>query len=711
METFKKDWKRYLPALFFPLVLIYEELILQLFAADMPTMGYHVLYILAFSLSGGLLLWLLVDLCPNHKARSMLSYLLTFLMAVITCVEFCCRSFFKTFFEVGYMLHMAGDVTSQFSQQTNLIIMDSLPFIAASLLPLVLLAVFRKLLLPAERSFPMSKGVILALCIVIEAVAVQVIFIGTGTIKQDRNVFTSDYSADSAIPTFGVLKSLQLEGVYAIIGIPEAKLPDMPMPDMETPLPEVSDAPVEYGYNVEDIDFEALKAETTNKDLLAMHDYFSHVAPTQKNEYTGMFAGKNLIMLTLEGFSPYVIDPEITPTLYRLATEGFVFKNFYQPDWHQSTTGGEFAAMTGLIPTNVGGSLSFSASSRVEMPYALGHQFSELGYACRAYHNNTYTFYNRHKTHPNLGYDYKGLGHGLDMPSSTWPASDYEMMLATVDEYINNYVENGEPFHTYYMTVSGHAGYSWAGNRMSRAHKDEVADLPYSETIQAYFACQLEVEYALQYIVEQLEAAGIADDTVIAMTGDHYPYALASGTDYYHELEPVPTEPNEPERFRNAFILWSGSMTEPVEVDVPCSSIDMVPTISNLFGLTYDSRLYSGRDILATNYDVANPASRQPFVVFGTAGAGYSWISLAGEYNGYTRSFTPYPGYEDYADNADYIQAMCMKAKTMTDASRKIIAKNYYKVVLPEVVVTPSPEPTAVPAVSAAPSPAVSAQP
>ena len=710
MEPEKGRWKQLLPALFLPLVLFYEELILQLFAADMPSMGYHVLYLAAFSLSGGGLLWLLISLCSSHKARSVLSYIAVFLMAFMTCVEFCCRSFFKTFFEVGYMLHMAGDVTSQFSQQTGVIIMDSLPFIAAALLPLLLLAIFRRHLLPEDRSFPLKKSIILLLCIAVEAVTVLVIFLGGGMIKQDRNVFTSDFTANSAIPTFGVLKSLELEGVYSIIGIPEAKLPTgdvMPEENWE-------EEPVEYGYNVVDIDFDALKAETTNKDVLAMHDYFSGLTPTQKNEYTGMFQGKNLIMLTLEGFTPYCISPELTPTLYRLITEGFVFKNFYQPDWHQSTTGGEFAAMTGLIPTNVDGGLSFSVSARDEMPYALGNQFSRLGYACRAYHNNTFNFYNRNKTHPNLGYDYKGLGNGLEMPSSTWPASDLEMMQVTVDEYINNYVENGEPFHTYYMTVSGHAGYSWAGNRMSRAHQDEVQDLPYSETVKAYIACQLEVEYALQYIVEHLEAAGIADDTVIAMTGDHYPYALASGTDYYHELEPVETVPNEPERFRNAFILWSGSMTEPIEVDVPCSSIDMVPTLSNLFGLTYDSRLYSGRDILATNYDVAKPASPQPFVVFGSAGAGYSWISLAGEYNGYERVFTPYPGYEDYADNQDYIQAMCLKAKTMTDASRKIIAKNYYKVLMPYLYPEPAeesalPEETAVPAVS--PAPAVSAQP
>ena len=46
-------------------------------------------------------------------------------------------------------------------------------------------------------------------------------------------------------------------------------------------------------------------------------------------------------------------------------------------------------------------------------------------------------------------------------------------------------------------------------------------------------------------------------------------------------------------------ILWSPSMETPVEVKKCCMSVDIVPTLANLFGLAYDSRLYMGKDILS----------------------------------------------------------------------------------------------------------------
>ena len=123
---------------------------------------------------------------------------------------------------------------------------------------------------------------------------------------------------------------------------------------------------------------------------------------------------KNLILFTAESFSPWFISEDLTPALYRLTHEGFLFDNFYQPGWGQSTTGGEYAVMTGLIPTWVNGTTAFQASIGDAMPLAMGWTFRSLGYRARAYHNNDYTYYNRDQTHPNLGYDYKGYGNGLN---------------------------------------------------------------------------------------------------------------------------------------------------------------------------------------------------------------------------------------------------------------------------------------------------------
>ncbi len=134
------------------------------------------------------------------------------------------------------------------------------------------------------------------------------------------------------------------------------------------------------------------------------------------------------------------------------------------------------------------------------------------------------------------------------------------------------------------------------GNSMATRNRDVVKDMPYSDNARAYLACNYELEKALTYLLEQLEEAGIADRTVIALSADHYPYGLEK--QYIDELAGHTVEENF-ELYKNYFILWSAGMKETVTVDKYCSSLDIAPTIANLFGLSYDSRLYVGQDIFS----------------------------------------------------------------------------------------------------------------
>lgn len=676
----KKTMQSLCPLLFFPITILYQELLLRFFAVGAAPVDYHYLYLILFAAAFGCLFYALAQLPKSRKWRLGLTGLLTFALVVVFCTEYCAHSYFQIFFDVGYMLNMAGNVTSEFGADTVDTVIKGIPYILASLIPMGLLVWKNTLIVPEERPTPKKHAAAAGVFAALELLTVLLLLVGGGSLKEDREYFTADYAINPSITRFGLMCSLQLEGVYSIIGIPEyvPSLGGEPEPTVQ-PTPIVTPDPV-YGANVQDIDFDAIANSTKDKLVKEMSSYFAAKTPTDKNQYTGMFEGKNLIFLVAESFSPYAIDPELTPTLYRLSTEGFVFTDFYQPDWHQSTTGGEFAAVSGLLPTKVNGTLSFLSSASKAMPYALGNQFRELGYATRAYHNGSFNFYERHRTHPNLGYDYMAMGNGLKLLSKgAWPNSDHEMIQVTIDEYVDNYVNNGEKFHTYYMTISGHGSWGFGGHRMCAKHEAEVAHLTqYSNAVRAYLASQLELEYALREIVERLEAAGIADDTVIALTSDHYPYKLTPKE--YHELEPVDTGDRDMLRYRNSFILWCGSMEEPVVIDDPCSSIDILPTLSNLFGLEYDSRLFSGRDLLSTNYDVSDPDSPQPFAVSVDAGIGSSWVSLAGSYDSFTHTFTPNPGYEEY-DNEEYIDAMRAKAKDMFKYARNILYKDYYKLV------------------------------
>ena len=148
-------------------------------------------------------------------------------------------------------------------------------------------------------------------------------------------------------------------------------------PPVEEPTASPSPTPVVYGQNVMEIDFDALIANESDSTLLDMHNYFSSVEPTYKNVYTGMFEGKNLIWLVGEAFSSYAVDKDLTPTLYKLANEGFVFTNFYNPVWGVSTSDGEYVPMTGLIPKS--GVWSFAMSGENYMPFGMGNMLKKSG--------------------------------------------------------------------------------------------------------------------------------------------------------------------------------------------------------------------------------------------------------------------------------------------------------------------------------------------
>lgn len=451
-----------------------------------------------------------------------------------------------------------------------------------------------------------------------------VLFIGYQTAYNYYQDYQDFYDPAYVVKTFGVLASVQRDCMGDVL--PEAELQTSaavtlhPVPVVARPdkiirqisegisagLQAYREAKLELTLNTDtspqmlNIDFETLNGLATDKALQKLVAYMEARTPTNKNEYTGMFRGYNLIYLTAEGFSPYAISEELTPTLYRLAHSGFVAENYYVPLWATSTSDGEYVNLMGQIPS---GQFSMRKSSEYEQPYALPAYFAAEGVKSYAYHNNTLDYYDRHLSHPNLGYDFKTSKLGdLEGPewesmifemenANLWPSSDLDMIKATLPEYINE-----DRFHVYYMTVSGHMYYTFTGNSMSRKNRDVVADLPYSDEGKAYIACNLELDRALEYLISELEAAGKLDKTVIALSADHYPYGMK--LDNYEELAGMELE-DSLELYRNTLILWNSRIKEPITIEKPCGAMDLLPTIYNLFGFPYDSRLFAGTDMLS----------------------------------------------------------------------------------------------------------------
>ena len=362
----------------------------------------------------------------------------------------------------------------------------------------------------------------------------------------------------------------------------------------------------EISYNIyEDLDFSKISEMSDDETIRNLCQYLEKVNPSLKNEYTGLFEGYNLIYICAESFSSLAIDERITPTLYRMANNGIVLNNYFN-SFKNVTTNGEYAFLTGLWPdvaranTNMGnvtGTMGQSVDK--DMSTALGNMFNrDLGIQSRGYHNYYGYYYGRNESLPNMGFDCKFMDEGMTFVNS-WPSSDLEMMEQSVDDYIND-----DQFLSYYMTFSGHGNYS-NDNVMVRKNINQVnsiinKELPISAI--GYLSCNYELEKAMTYLVERLEEAGILDKTVIVLTGDHYPYYL---TEIGYEALSDKEYDEEFDIFKSTCIIYNSGLNRKIEVDTPCCNVDILPTVLNLFGIEYDSRLYAGTDIFGSGTHIA----------------------------------------------------------------------------------------------------------
>lgn len=412
------------------------------------------------------------------------------------------------------------------------------------------------------------------------------------------------YSNKSDVNKLGVCSSIFMDGD---LGLESGLEPGQESDGHESDGHESSG--LESNPQVSDIDFDSL--ESDNQAINDLNNYIENQVPTYTNEYTGMFKGKNLIYIMAESFDGYFVDKELTPTLYKMIHDGFYFKNYYTPT-NLSTIGGEFSLLTGLLPdlavlNNQWNGNYNNNGHHNYYPYGLGNLFKELDYDVYAYHDYFYNFQNRDYYLKDLGFDdYKDCGNGMEtrMDCSIFPASDDEMINGSIDDYINS-----DKFMVYYVTVSGHAKWGFGYNAMAEKNKDLVSDLEYSDTVRAYISANLELEKAMTTLLDKLSAAGKLEDTVIVMASDHHPYFMED--EQMEEL--AGKELDKYSLYKNDLIIYNPSV-EDVEVDKVCNTIDVLPTVLNLFGIEYDSRLIAGKDILSDSEGMA---------IF----ADYSWLT------------------------------------------------------------------------------------
>lgn len=680
----KQDSNTLYPMFFFIGTLVYLEILTHLYIFN--SIDSRIIYPIIFAISMGMLFTLLSGAFDSYGNRLIMWFLTT-----ITCLIFGLQLVYYRVFKVFFSfqtLGMARDAVLEFGDDVNNAINSNILPLITIMLPLFVLYLLIRYVFISDKRNTRSQCYLLIGALCFHLLALLLLPIHSKSDYSPYDLYYHSKVPELSGEQLGVitLTRFDLSGMLGendelILVDNDALIIDMmheadptPAPVLESrdipepirqdiqekepsPIPTPLPTPKpDRSPNIMNIDFEKLAMNEDNQAIKQLHNYFATIEPTNKNEYTGLFKGYNLILITAEGFSPYAVHKDVTPTLYKLVNEGFVFNNFYTALWQTSTSDGEYVALTGLIPV---GTRSMFISRNNLLPFALGRQFNLLGLESKAYHNHTYTYYERDETHPNLGYIFKGKGNGLVLDSDVWPESDLEMIKHTVDEYIHE-----ESFHVYYLTVSGHMNYTFVGNSMSFKNRDLVKDLPYSPDARAYIACQIELDRALEELIESLKKANVLDKTVIALSSDHYPYGWEK--ERLDELAGHEVDPDF-EVFRNHFILWNSGMDTKIIIDKPCSSLDILPTLSNLFGLTYDSRLLMGRDALSDS---------DPLVILSNR----SFINDKVMYNSSTGEVINLTGEEL---PVDYIKNMNAIIKNKFTVSKSVLRNDYYRYLFP----------------------------
>ena len=579
-NDWKKIWTAAKPAFYWAFALMYWECLLS--GAVFHSFGVRI-YALGFTLSAALLVTLVLSFL--RKGRFGAEIFLTAVLTLLYGSQIVYHFIFGTLYSVA-MVSQGGEAMTNFWRELLAAMGDHFPWLIALLVPLALRIFLRKGLKGELR----AKGRIVLLALAVALFALTRAGIRqTGTeMFSDEDYYRSrEIATNQNVQRFGLLTTIRLE----LTRHAKTEEQDYYIPE-ETQGENPAQEPAEVRYNVMDIDFDALNALTEDKKLLAINDYCSKVTGTNQNEYTGMLKDYNLIVMCAESFSPAAIDKDLTPNLYKLTQQGIIFNNYYNT-FPNTTTDGEYALMQGLYP-DAGRSKAVSslyASRNSYLPFTLGNAFqSQRRVESFGYHNYRGSYYGRSESHPNMGYTMKFAGDGMTF-TTNWPASDLEMMEQSVDDYIGK-----EPFHAYYMTFSGHYKYDISTNEMAKRNWDQVKDLPYSSNaIKAYLSCNIEFDKAIGYLMERLEQAGVADRTAIVIAGDHFPYGLKDSE--YAEL--IGHDIDGFSKFKSTLIFWVGGLEENIVVDEYCCNVDVLPTILNLWGFEYDSRLLAGTDVFS----------------------------------------------------------------------------------------------------------------
>ena len=352
----------------------------------------------------------------------------------------------------------------------------------------------------------------------------------------------------------------------------------------------------------------------------------------EKNKYTNLFEGKNVIAIHAESIQGFAMNlkfngEELTPNINKLAKDGIYFSNFYSQESVGNSSDSEFTSLSSLLPSSSGTVFMNYFDREYETILKL---LKEKDYYTFSMHGNNGSAWNRDITYKYLGYDdfyYYTKDYEIDDVVGLG-LSDKSFFKQSVEIIKDIDKENSNWYGTLVM-LSNHTPFSDIENF------DYLVDLKTGEVdpetgeeiltpwlegtkIGNYLKSVHYADEAIGELMTMLKESGLLEDTIIVLYGDHDCKLKQSEFKKLYESEyyqSVLIDPNNTvgviddftyEINREVpFIIWSSDTIDTkynTEVKEVMGMIDIMPTLSNMLGVKPKYNL--GNDMFSIDENV-----------------------------------------------------------------------------------------------------------
>lgn len=340
---------------------------------------------------------------------------------------------------------------------------------------------------------------------------------------------------------------------------------------------------------------ELVALKNINQDVI---NKLKKVENPENPQFWGAAKGKNVIIIQLESLQNFLINlkidgKEITPNLNKIANEHFYFPNFYQQVGQGNTSDAEFVVNTSFyIPPNGAASQIYADKELPSLPKLL----KEHGYQSATFHTNNVEFWNRRELYSAIGFDQYYADEYFGTEDTVFFGASDEALYAKSLPKLMEMDEAEQPFYAQVISMTAHHPFTIPEEK----YHMELPERYEGTFVGDYIRSQNYADYALGLFIEDLKNSGLWDNSLIVLYGDHMGLPIYSLDKDDKELmyEIYGHEYNYSDMINIPLVIVGEGITYPEVMPQVSGQVDLLPTITNLLGVSLDNQIHFGQDII-----------------------------------------------------------------------------------------------------------------